>query len=95
MTPPTHISVSAPHLLLTQLQHRLERKKLNLPLMFIQATQDHALPPAMSAGMEEFCPNMTRKSVDTSHWALWQAPSEVNGMIKDFLSGVETSKSRL
>lgn len=72
---------------------RLERKKLDLPLMFIQANKDHALPPAMSAGMEEYCPQMTRQSVDTSHWALWEAPEEVNKMIKEFLVSADASKS--
>ena len=65
------------------------------PLLFIQATKDQALPPAMSKDMEENCPNMTRKSVDTSHWALWEAPEQVNGMVKEFLTSLDNLKSSL
>ncbi len=74
---------------------RQDRKKLELPLLFIQATKDHALPPSMSQGMEEYCTDMTRRSVATSHWALWEAPEEVNGFIMEFLTTLDSLKSSL
>jgi hypothetical protein len=49
----------------------------------------------MSEGMDEYVPNMTRKSVATSHWALWEAPEQVNGMIKEWLEKVDQPKSSL
>ena len=49
----------------------------------------------MSEGMGEHCPHMTKQSVDASHWALWQTPEQVNGMIKEFLTGLDNFKSNL
>jgi len=61
---------------------------IEVPVLFIQATRDAALPPSMSAGMEEKLPNLTRKEVDASHWALWQAPDKVNSFIREWLETV-------
>ncbi|KAK3176905.1 hypothetical protein OEA41_008231 [Lepraria neglecta] len=74
---------------------RLTKKTIDIPVLFIQATKDEALPPAMSEGMEEYVTNMTRKSVPTSHWALWEAPEQVNGMVKEWLEKVDQPKSSL
>ncbi|KAL2047112.1 hypothetical protein N7G274_001131 [Stereocaulon virgatum] len=74
---------------------QLTKKTIDIPVLFVQATKDEALPPAMSEGMEEYVPNMTRKSVATSHWALWEAPEQVNGMIKEWLEKVDQPKSSL
>lgn len=73
---------------------RLDQKIIDVPVLFIQATKDDALPPSMSEGMEEYCPNMTRKSVATGHWALWEAPEQVNGMIGEWLEKVDSYKSK-
>lgn len=81
---------------LTLLTHdRLDKKDINVPVLFIQATKDDALPPAMSEGMEQHIPNLTRKSVDTSHWALWEAPKQVNHFIKEWLGSVDKPRSAL
>ena len=74
---------------------RLEQKTIDVPLLFIGATKDAALPPALSEGMEESCSRLSRKSVATSHWALWEAPVEVNGHIKEWLERVDVAISRL
>ena len=68
---------------------------IDLPILFVQATKDAALPPALSEGMERFCPKMERKSVTTSHWALWEAPVEVNKIIREWLEKVDRPSSRL
>ncbi|KAL9131106.1 MAG: hypothetical protein Q9217_000868 [Psora testacea] len=60
---------------------RLEDKATNLPVLFIQATKDTALPPALSEGIEGLCSKMERESVATSHWALWEALEQVNKFI--------------
>ncbi len=67
----------------------------NPAVLFIQATDDPALPPALSDGMERFVPNLTKKQVEAAHWALWQKPVEVNGMIREWFEGVERTKSNL
>lgn len=74
---------------------RLQKKTIDIPLLFIGATKDAALPIALSAGMEDLCPAMTRKEVETSHWALWEAPAQINEMIKTWIEGHERSKSSL
>ncbi len=61
---------------------------IEIPVLFIQATKDAALPPSMSQMMEKFCPHMTRRSVETGHWALWEAPDQVNSMIKEWLESI-------
>lgn len=64
---------------------RLEKTTIDIPLLFICATKDAALPPAMSAGMGKGLPQLTRKEVEAGHWVLWEKPAEVNQHIKDWL----------
>lgn len=68
-------------------QRRLEKTTIDIPVLFICATKDTALPPAMSANMEQYMPNLTRKEVTASHWALWEKPEEVNNIVKEWLEG--------
>lgn len=74
---------------------RLEKKTIGIPVLFIQASNDVALPPSLSEGMERFVSKLTRKEVEASHWALWQKPVEINGMIKEWLERVDKTKSSL
>lgn len=74
---------------------QLEKKTVDIPVLFIQATNDAALPPSLSDGMERFVPDLTRKEVEASHWALWQKPVEVNGMVREWLERAEETKSHL
>lgn len=67
---------------------QLENDTIEIPVLFIQATEDAALPPAMSNGMEKYVPNLTRQSVETHHWALWERPTDVNRHIKEWLERV-------
>ncbi|KAI9877118.1 MAG: hypothetical protein M1830_004742 [Pleopsidium flavum] len=66
----------------------LEKTTIDIPVLFIQATRDGALPPFMSVNMDKSLPHLTRKEVDANHWALWEAPEKVNGIIKEWLEGV-------
>jgi soluble epoxide hydrolase/lipid-phosphate phosphatase len=63
----------------------LDKKIIEVPLLFIQATNDSVLFPAMSKGMEDFIPNLTRGEVEASHWALTQTPDKVNAIIASWL----------
>lgn len=67
-------------------------KKFEMPTLFVCATRDAALPPAMSKGMDGFFESLTRGEVNASHWALWERPAEVNALIKDFLTEKVGSK---
>lgn len=51
--------------------------------------KDEALPPAMSRGMGQYLPQLTWKTVQASHWALWETADEVNGYIVEWLGAIE------
>lgn len=79
----------------TDITHRsLEKKTIDIPVLFIQATDDAALPPSLSEGMERFVPHLTRREVQAGHWALWQKPGEINAMIGEWLEKVVEEKTK-
>ncbi|MBE3048635.1 alpha/beta hydrolase [Candidatus Bathyarchaeota archaeon] len=59
--------------------------RLKMPVLFVAASRDVAVPPAMSASMDKWVENLTRAEVDTSHWAMWEKPEEFNGHVKAWL----------
>ncbi|KAI3555086.1 hypothetical protein CPAR01_03150 [Colletotrichum paranaense] len=62
-----------------------EAYKVTPPSLFISATKDAALPPAMAAGMDKHFEDLSRGEVTATHWALWEAPEEVNKQIKAWI----------
>jgi pimeloyl-ACP methyl ester carboxylesterase len=64
------------------------KTKVMLPSLMVVALKDVALLPAYSVGMEKYVPNLVKKEVDASHWALWEKPAEVNQYIEEFLKGI-------
>lgn len=67
-----------------------ENVNFSMPGLFIGATQDTALPPEMSIGMEAyFNKGLTRGEVVSSHWALWQAASNVSQLIGDWAATLD------
>lgn len=70
------------------------RNRLEQPVLFVQALRDDILIPAMSNGMESMIPNLTRGEVPTGHWALWQAPEKVNGIVGGWLEGLGEGRGR-
>lgn len=69
---------------------RAGKINFTMPGLYIGATQDTALPPEMSIGMEEFFEHgLTRGEVVSSHWALWQAAQNVSSIIGDWASSLE------
>lgn len=74
---------------------QIEKDTIDIPVLYIQATNDAALPPSLSEGMERFVTNLTRKEVEASHWALWQKPGEINGMVREWLERTEKTRSSL
>ncbi|CAL5873202.1 uncharacterized protein PFLUO_LOCUS7471 [Penicillium psychrofluorescens] len=63
-------------------------RQITAPLLFIQALRDQALPPHLGKSMAKHIPNLTLKQVDTSHWALWEKPEEVNAILASWLKNV-------
>ena len=68
-----------------------QKNHISQPVLFIQAAKDDVLIPAMSVGMERVIPKLTRAEVPTGHWALWQAPAQVNEIVGKWLGGLDLS----
>lgn len=62
--------------------------QINIPVLFIQGLRDPALPPKMGQGMDKFIPNLTVEQVNTSHWAMWEKPEEVNSILEKWFKDV-------
>lgn len=72
------------------------KTNIEVPALFVAASRDAALPPSMSVGMEErFTHPLQRAEVDTNHWALEEAPTQVNEAIEKFLNSLEEAKSKM
>lgn len=69
-----------------EMAKNIEGFKFKMPVLFIAGTKDEALPPAISHGMDMWFESLTRREVNTNHWALWEKPAEVNKHITEFLS---------
>ncbi|KAF4581918.1 epoxide hydrolase [Ophiocordyceps camponoti-floridani] len=65
-----------------------------MPTLFIAASRDLALPPSMSANMEQYMPDLTRVEVQATHWALTEAPDAVNRHLGEWLSRVLRLEAR-
>ncbi|KAK3391947.1 Alpha/Beta hydrolase protein [Sordaria brevicollis] len=80
--------------LIKQLEQRGKNAKtgdkiVEPPALFVQASNDEALPPAMAEGMERyFEKKLIKKEVQATHWAHWEQPVKVNQAIAEFLSPI-------
>lgn len=72
-----------------------QRNRIEQPVLFVQALKDNVLIPAMSKGMENVVPKLTRAEVPTGHWALWQAPQQVNEIVGRWLEGLSNGGGKL
>lgn len=61
--------------------------KFAQPGLYIGGTQDSALPPVLSTGMEAYFDSLSRGEVDGGHWIMWEKPEEVNGYVDTWLTG--------
>ncbi|KAL4807553.1 Alpha/Beta hydrolase protein [Aspergillus unguis] len=75
----------------------IQGKTIEVPVLFIQALKDTALPPHLGKKMGSTLPKLTTKQVDCSHWALWEKPKEVNEIldrwVDDVVEGVKETRS--
>lgn len=69
-------------------EKNLKHRKMDIPVLFVQATLDPILTKEMSASMDLFVPKLTRREVPAHHWALWQCPVEINNYVKEWLETV-------
>jgi soluble epoxide hydrolase/lipid-phosphate phosphatase len=68
--------------------YRLNTKMVKQPVLFISGRYDSVLTPGMAKGMESFIPHLRRAEVESDHWALTQAPEDVNRIVGDWLREV-------
>ncbi|ORX54503.1 alpha/beta-hydrolase [Hesseltinella vesiculosa] len=62
-------------------------KGVTQPVLMVAASDDRALPPSMTEGMEHWIPNLSKHVVDgAGHWILWEKPDECNQLLQDWLS---------
>ncbi|KAF1357310.1 alpha/beta-hydrolase [Lizonia empirigonia] len=78
-------------------QGLLDKKVIQQPVLFIQATYDSVLKPEMSKSMDALIPRLTRGEVAATHWALTQKPEDVNALLRQWLEkeGLIKAKSAL
>ncbi|KZZ98972.1 epoxide hydrolase [Moelleriella libera RCEF 2490] len=62
--------------------------KIKVPALFIAATHDAPLPLSLSKDMDRHFQDLTRCTVETSHWSLWEAHEDVNLHIGRWLKKV-------
>jgi soluble epoxide hydrolase / lipid-phosphate phosphatase len=75
---------------------RLKEFRITIPSLFIAGTKDAVLKPEMAARMESKFDNLTKEEVVAGHWALSEAASDVNAILKEwFETQVFGSKSSL
>ncbi|PLB37021.1 alpha/beta fold hydrolase [Aspergillus candidus] len=66
----------------------LLNRTITAPVLFIQALRDSALPPHLGRNMASKLPSLTVETVDSTHWALWEKPAEVNAFVGRWLEEV-------
>ncbi|KAL4936455.1 hypothetical protein BDV06DRAFT_216670 [Aspergillus oleicola] len=73
--------------------------KLEMPVLFIKALKDAALPPHLGKSMSKHIPQLKTEEVNASHWALWEKPSEVNAVlgrwVEEVVEGTSQGKAKL
>ncbi|KAJ6183977.1 hypothetical protein N7519_005278 [Penicillium mononematosum] len=69
-------------------------REIQIPTLFIQGLRDQALPPHLGKSMAKQVPRLTLKQVNTSHWALWEKPEEVNEIIGTWLKDQSSANGR-
>ncbi|KAK2038399.1 alpha/beta-hydrolase [Colletotrichum somersetense] len=60
--------------------------KFAQPALYIGGSQDTALPPVLSTGMEAYFDSLARGVANGSHWVMVEQPAEVNGFIGGWLA---------
>ncbi len=62
-------------------------RTINVPCLMICAADDPVLPPALTAGMEERIPNLTRVVIENcGHWTQQERPEETTAAMLGYLA---------
>jgi epoxide hydrolase 4 len=61
--------------------------EVSVPTLVVWGMQDHALPPALLDGLEDFVPRLTLKHVPSAtHWIVHEQPEQVAHYLTEFLA---------
>lgn len=61
-------------------------RTIDVPCLMISAADDPVLPPALTMGMEERVPNLTKVVIERcGHWTQQERPTETNAAIAEYL----------
>ena len=44
--------------------------------------------------MDAFVPKLTKREIEAGHWVLWEKAGEINGVIGEWLLGLEEEERR-
>lgn len=72
--------------------------RFEMPVLYVGGLGDQALPPRLMDGMEGYFRGggLVRGVVRASHWALWEDPEGVNGLVREWLVGqIAGKRSRM
>ena len=58
---------------------------ITVPALMVTAERDMMLPPEASEGMEKRCKNLSRATLDSGHWAMWERPKEAAEILLGWL----------
>ncbi|KAK6341320.1 hypothetical protein TWF696_008399 [Orbilia brochopaga] len=58
---------------------------IKVPVLFLGASRDAALPPSMAAGQGRYIQDLTSRTLECSHWMAWEKSDEVNALVTDWL----------
>ncbi len=65
-------------------------RTIDVPCLMICAADDPVLPPALSVGMEERVPNLTRVIIERcGHWTQQERPEETTAAMADYLTSLD------
>jgi len=60
--------------------------QITQPVLMISPEGDLLLPPELTAPMVKMCPDLERVNIpNCGHWAMWDAPEALNGVIVEWL----------
>ena len=64
-------------------------RTIDVPCLMISAADDPVLPPALTSGMEDRVPNLTKIVIDNcGHWTQQERPEATNTAMLEYLESL-------
>jgi pimeloyl-ACP methyl ester carboxylesterase len=62
--------------------------KFKTPYLFIASEKDTFMPPELYNNTGSYFENWTIETIAAAHWSMWEKPSEVNAVIRKWLTNL-------